>query len=409
MNNFINNFLFILFCLFFCFPLFKENINNAIFIITSLVCLFVQYKKKQFNFDKNIIIYSIPFWIILIFCIFRMTNFSDLTPIKNALYFFLIPFIFNNIPINFFSNKNVTLYLNLLKYVCLIICITYIVLFLNQYSFFDLFLYSYKVPKFRNFVYNEIPIFRIHPTYFTSILILCIFNSFIKFIYQKKYSEMIYVVFYITITFMLSVKINIIFIFILISYIILFKLHSTKYLRYLVFFIFITCFGIFGYNVPGVEKRFVELVESYSSKPQGKSYDSTNIRRAIFECSVDVAKPNLLFGVGFAQLQTELLDCYKSKYDSDFYKNPKLTHNYFFYILLSSGLLGLCIYLIWVFKITNFIYKYNQLLCSIIMLNIFILNFTEDFFYRQNGVFFFNLLFFTYYFNHKYQYHQLND
>ena len=144
---------------------------------------------------------------------------------------------------------------------------------------------------------------------------------------------------------------------------------------------------------PGIKHRFFELVQSFNVKPKDVSYDSTNIRIAIFDCSVDISKDNFWFGVGFENLQAELNACYRTNYDSSFYDNHNyMTHNYFFYILLSSGIFGLLLFLIYLINIIRTTLKSNNFLFKIFLVNVIIIWFIEDFLYRHYGILYFNLL-----------------
>ena len=108
----------------------------------------------------------------------------------------------------------------------------------------------------------------------------------------------------------------------------------------------------------------------------------------------DIAANNYLLGVGFDKLEGLLNSCFKDNYGSNFYNEQHyLSHNYFLYILLSSGIFGLLIYLFYVYKIFIVSIRINSFLLSICLLNILILSFTEDFFLRQYGLFFFSLIF----------------
>jgi O-antigen ligase len=154
--------------------------------------------------------------------------------------------------------------------------------------------------------------------------------------------------------------------------------------------ILVASIGVF---TPGIKDRFVELFRSFNVKPKDVSYDSTNIRRAIFDCSVAISKENFLFGIGFENLQNELNACYKENYDSSFYDNHNyMTHNYFFYILLSSGIFGLILFLFYLANIIRIAFKANLFLFYVFLFNVIIIWFIEDYLYRQYGILYFNLM-----------------
>ena len=149
--------------------------------------------------------------------------------------------------------------------------------------------------------------------------------------------------------------------------------------------------------LPGVKNRFMEIVNSYNKPPVGMSYDSTNIRVAIINCSKQIVEVNFIKGVGFNNIKQTFLECYKTTYDSEFYKNNiYLTHNYFMYILISSGIFGLFVFLFYIYNIIKLTIKINSFLLYIVLFNVLCVSLLEDFFYRQFGLFYFSLLFYSF-------------
>ncbi|WP_371926076.1 O-antigen ligase family protein [Flavobacterium cerinum] len=200
------------------------------------------------------------------------------------------------------------------------------------------------------------------------------------------------------ITFMLVAKINILLLLVLIGCMILFRsqLFNYKQKAVLLLTFILTCIVLIIY-VPGLKNRFVEILNSYNKPPTGVAHDSTNIRIAIVSCSAEIAKENYVFGVGFDKLQDTLDECYKANYNSNFYETIKyMTHNYFAYIFLSAGIFGLIAFLFYCYKSLRIILKVNRFLLYIMVSNIFIICFTEDFFYRHYGIFFYQLIFMTF-------------
>ena len=144
---------------------------------------------------------------------------------------------------------------------------------------------------------------------------------------------------------------------------------------------------------PGIKNRFVEVYKSINVKPKELAFDSTNIRKAIFDCSTNLVKENWVTGVGFENLQAKLNECYAANYDSSFYENHNyLTHNYYLYILISTGILGFVFYLFYLATIIKISLKSNLFLFNSFIVTILIVCFIEDFFYRQYGVLYFNLI-----------------
>ena len=107
-----------------------------------------------------------------------------------------------------------------------------------------------------------------------------------------------------------------------------------------------------------------------------------------------------MFGVGFNNIKDDLNKCLETNYNSTFNKNHKyLTHNYYFYILISSGVLGLLAFIFYLITCYKVVLKQHRFEFYVLFINVLIVCFFEDFFYRAYGAFFFNLMLFTYYKN----------
>lgn len=388
----------------FLFPLFKESILTLLFLFLIGNTIIYVYQKKKFKRPKKeILLLTIPFWIIFISSIIHFENFSSLKPVGKSIYFFLFPVVFNYIPLSNFTSDKINKYLTLLKNVCLFIILFYITSFFYKYTIYDFFIVSNNISKFRDFIYNEITFFKIHPNYFTTILIFCTGFSLKSMINYKKWFELIYIFFFVLITFLLITKINVIFLIALIIYFILFQIKGYKFQKILLFALFLGILLFLAKNTPGLNERFYEFRDSLTKPPKDLSYNSTNIRVALYNCDYDLAKENFWFGTGFENIKNEIENCLNSKYDSSFYKDHQyLSHNYFLYILISGGIFSLLIFLFYLYSVFNFILKTNNLfILNAFFINILTVSMIEDFFYRVYGLFFFNLIILTFYKNNQ--------
>lgn len=382
--------------LLFIFPLFKESISTFFFILVASNTIIYAYFAKLYSSPKlkKSIVYTMPFWIILIGC---LLGGGSLAPVQNALYFLLFPLVFALIPDENFTKPKIQFYIDILKNTSLIIVVGYIVAFLWYYDFNDFFVFTYGIPKFRDFVYYEIPFFKIHPTYFTAILIFCSAYSLERVFKEKKYIELFYVSIFVLITFLLLTKINIVFIILLLFSVLLFRSGLSLQRKILAFTFLLASTVILLVYVPGISNRFREMITKYNVPPVGLDHSSTNIRVAIYTCSLKIADENLITGVGYNYISEELLNCYKENYNSSFYaKKSYLTHNYFMYILVSGGIFSFLAFLYYVGLVILVTYKINYFILNIFLLNILVICLSEDFFYRQFGLFYFSLIYFTF-------------
>lgn len=378
----------------FTFPLFKENISSFFFILLTVNTLIHTIVTKSYKtFDLKTLWLTIPFFIILIYSLLSDDPAGNLPFLDRGLFFLLFPVIFELIPKHYFTKDKISLYLAILKNGCLLICFAYIAAFFYYHSYTEFLKIDYNISAFRDFVYSEIKFFKIHPTYFSAILILCVALSFERFLKDKKKYELIYIVVFLLLILLLLTKLNIIFITVMIPCMILFRSgFSTKYkVRSILLFVSIAVVSVIF--IPGIKNRFWEFYNSYDKPPVDLAYDSTNIRVSILKCSKDIARENYMFGVGFKNLQKELYQCFEENYDSSFYESTNyLTHNYYTYILLCTGIFGLIAFVFYSFKVFRIAYRLNYFLLNIALLNIFVLCFIEDYLYRHYGLFFFSLI-----------------
>jgi O-antigen ligase len=383
----------------FSFILFKENISSLFFIILTIAGIIYSVQARQKFINKELLFFTIPFFIVLIRCVFDPAP-DALAPVKNTLFFLLFPFTFSLLPNEVFTGRKITFYLTVLKNCCAAVAIGYIILFLYYYDFKDFFIYKYKIPHFRDFVYNETPIFRIHPTYFTTITLFCTAHALEKFrLNRKKYLyELLYVALFVGITFLLLVKVNIILILLLLGYSILYRFKIKLVYKIAAFSLAAMVALVLALNVPGIKYRFTEIIESFNKPPQGAAHDSTNIRVAIINCSLELAENNYLCGVGFNNIDNSLNRCFEANYNTDFFVGKNyMSHNYYFYMFLGGGVMALAAFLLFTGMVIRLMLKINNFLLYIMIGSVLIISFTEDYFYRHFGLYYFCLIFFTFY------------
>lgn len=381
----------------FIFPIIKENFSSLLLILLSLNLILYKLSSKNYLFiNLETLKLTLPFWLITVFSIFSSNYSESIVHIKHSLLFLFFPIIFSLLPTNLFTTIKIDWYLKILKNICLIISLIYVFSYFNQSSFEDFKKVIYGVSSFRNYIYYDFNIFVIHPTYYTAILIVCISHSLLLIFNQKKYFELLYVTFFIAITFILLTKLTIVLMIIVVIIMVLnySKLSfGKKILSVLLTFIIIS---LLAFYTPGIKERFQEIYMSFNKAPKGTIYDSTNVRKAIFDSSLEVYKNNWFEGVGFENLQVKLNDVYKKNYDSSFFTEINyMTHNYYFYILLSTGLIGFLLFIYYLKNIISTCISLNLILLNVLVFNTFIICSIEDYLYRQHGAFFFNLMLMT--------------
>jgi hypothetical protein len=384
----------VLISLLFVFPILKENFSSMITIVICLNTLLYKISARNYkSVNLKILWLTIPFWIILFRSVFSDNYTESINHISHSLFFLIIPITFSAIPKEFFKLEKINSYLFILKTVCFIIAIIYIVSFLVNVPSWQYEVVTQNVSVFRDYIYDKFKAFVIHPTYYTSMLIFCCAHSLERVLNKRKYYEITFLLMFLMITILLLARLNIILMLATFFYILLFRNKLSIIMKVGTFAISLCVVGTLIYFTPGIQERFSELYNSFNVKPKDVSYDSTNARKAIFDCSVSLSKENLLSGVGFENLQSQLNSCYESNYNSDFYKQHNyMTHNYYLYILCSSGVFGLLIYLIYLFNIVKIAIRKKDFLFNLFMLNVLIVCLIEDYLFRHYGLLYFNLL-----------------
>ncbi|HLA55642.1 MAG TPA: hypothetical protein VK623_06060, partial [Flavobacterium sp.] len=211
--------------LLFTFPLFKESISSFFFILLSANAILYSILSKNYKTAnwKRALLLGIPFWIIAFTGLLRGSLPLYERHLNHALFFLLFPIIFELVPKKHFTREKLGLYFSILKNACLVVCLGYIAAFFYYHSPAEFFQSSYNVSAFRNFVYLEIGFFKMHPTYFSAILFFCIALCFDRVLRQKKFYELVYIAVFTLLTFLLLVRINTVFIVLMIPGMILFR------------------------------------------------------------------------------------------------------------------------------------------------------------------------------------------
>ncbi|WP_367181491.1 O-antigen ligase family protein [uncultured Polaribacter sp.] len=391
-NNILNKLIKLSFLSLAILPLLKENINSILIILCSVLIIIYQIKKPQkINFTKQTLILSLPFWMYLFYEVATLN--VNLNFLLKQLPFLVFPILFLYKPP--FIDKGIRdKSINVFQGSVFLQSLFYITYFLYFNSFRNIFKVRNNIPFFREFV-SENYFFEIHPTYFSSFLLISLTISLFNLIKNKnafKVLNTLNILFTIFFIFLFSSKIIML---IVILTIILFLLISIKnkgikfakysFLGFLILFsLLISPFK----NVVG--KRLSEIKTEYNKPIVGDYYNSINTRVAILKCAMILQKEMPFLGYG-GVLQDKLNDCYSITNDSDFYKKHIFnTHNYYLNLLLYGGWLFLICFLLYLFYIVKKI-KHSKI-AIFIFFQFLIINLTENYFSRHYGIVLFTYL-----------------
>ena len=368
-------------------PLLKPNVNSIIIIICAVLALFWVIKDKKFKFPpKKYWMLTSLFWLFFLHEIFSGDfNFSR---ILKHLPFLILPLLFCYKP-NFINEKIKKISLKIFQYSTLLQSFFYLVFFIYHHGISNVFYIRKGIPFFREFV-SENYFFEIHPTYFSSFLLVSFTISFFTVLENKKkltFFDFLNIVFSSFFVFLFSSRIIILILVITVFGGITYFIVKKKNKKYSRIFILGVIIGSFALTYPSkkiIQERFNELKTEIKKPIVGDYYNSTNTRVAIFKCAVSLMKKVPFWGYGDT-LQEELNKCYKENNESNFYKKQTFnTHNYYFNLINYGGWLFLFIFIIYLYVL------YKNIKPSILGVTIFfqflIINLTENYLSRHYGI-----------------------
>jgi O-antigen ligase len=378
----------------FAFPLFKENITMKFFLLFGVLSMinFILNKERSTHLKKWLI-HLVPFFIVLLSSIFHFSLVENAKAINQTALFVAMPLVFYISSADLFTKEKISNYLHFMCYASCVLIMLYLVLFVKEFPVYDLFRTKYNSSLFRDFVYDKTGYFTIHPAYFSSVLLFLTAFSLEQIRKQFNIKYLFFILCFYVFTFLLLTKLNILLINILLFFAFLFYFKWPYYFKVVSIFVILVLGYFLIINIPAMMLRIEEMYVSFFTKPEGLSFDSTNIRKAIYTCDLNLIKENFLFGIGFANIDNELLSCFESNYQSTFFNDHNyLTHNYFIFIWLGSGLIGFLAFTCYLFYIVLKIIAIKSLTFSTFIIGTFFMLNIEDYFYRQNGSFFFLLI-----------------
>jgi hypothetical protein len=373
------------------FPLLKENyISITIIFCSFLVVINAVIYKHKISIKKDILFATLFFWVVLI----RELIFFE--PSKKLiilhLSFLVLPLIFYFKP-DYINEKIKNKSLLIFQISVVIQCLYFSFIFLKNNSFNQIFYISNEnIPFFRDYVFRNAKTV-IHSTYFSAYLLISFIISFLKLIQEKTTIKLnlLNLGFTILFIFIFSSRIIILTLFVLIIIIALryLKLFNSKK-RLVVLLLSLVLFTILAGNLfkNVLFDRFNEIKTEINKPVEGKYYNSTNIRVAILKCTIKLITEAPLLGYG-NQVQKNLNLCYSENYKSDFYiKHTYNSHNYYLNLILYGGWLMLFIFVLYIFYI--FLSIKHSFLAILILIQLLVVNITENYLSRQYGIMTFN-------------------
>ncbi|WP_158211826.1 O-antigen ligase family protein [Polaribacter tangerinus] len=381
-----------MFVFFSFFPLLPFKIKGLPVFVFACFAFFV-FKKKEKKFDFIYLINSLLF-ILYIGSLFYSENIQlGLSLLETTLSLIIIPLIFTLYSGYKKTAKTILREEFTFKYIYIISSfILSILIFIISFQYGNYISTKIELSKFLSrlntgfFWINEHPIYLSIYLSLSLLIIVSIFkNSKIKVLL------LVIGLFQFFILLLLSRK-GVIISF-LISSILLFLITQKRKktgLLFIMFFFLISSFFVFKFT-PDTIKRFKEVFDIKSYNKVEKN-SSTSVRYGVYNCALEKISESLMIGYGIGDVQNELQDCYKSKSKVLVSENLN-SHNQYFGILLSVGVLGLIIFIIpLVINLKLFFIRKDYLAFSILLMFVMFM-FFENILDRQSGVILFSFLF----------------
>jgi len=384
------------------------HIQSKVIILWALVSVFMNYKNVSKRILKNnILIYlTNSLWLIWLLVTLVYTSDVDegLREFQKSISFLIIPIVFF-----FFSKKEAIKSRRpfFISFVIVMLCYTlYMCVYLHyryypEYNItilkdtvFNFYEYiKYLTNYMRYAFYDErenigFPLF-FHKHYYSLSLILCIIFLIQEILIKKKLKYKL-AGFFIAILFSSILlyyfsKIHLILFFIIIpfAFIMFYFQKELKLSIFIKVFIVSIAFGFIGYNfLPNTVKNKINFaVES---------------RLKISNCVFELFDENIISGYGLGGVEEQLVECYSEKLKTNpgykyQFDEKQNSHNYYFHIYLSSGIIGLVLFIMMFYFNFKIALKNNDILYFCFLIIIVFSLLVENTFSRIYGVLFFSI------------------
>ena len=392
------------------FPLL--NIKGVSIIVILCVLLSVIYFLNNLRVSwkpdlKSLLITSIPFGLYLLGMTYTDDFNAGIKVLETGLPLLIFPFIyFILLGRNYIiSRKDINKLQDLLILSITLFIVTTLFYIVYTGVWRDLFDEEVMVKASLNQGKNKIreaiqivPFLGEHPTYFGLLSVSMSLLSIFRIVFDKKYIfviSLIIGVFGILISGSKMAMLSFLFSIFLIAI-----LKMEKKRNILIFLIITSLVSILLVNQNSfLKNRFKEVTVTKLEVPSGTNYNSTNVRIAIIQCSIDTFKEAPVLGHGTGGGILVMTDCFKS-FDTDIFARQQYyfnSHNQYFSFALYFGIIGLLVFLLWLGIFAVVFFK-NKEIQFIVLLFVFLLMFlTENILERQTGVILFSILIPLYY------------
>jgi len=353
----------------------------AIFALSVFIKFFKTKQKVKFNKSN---LFLMMFYIFLGVGLFWTDNMkSGVFDLEVKMSLFIFPLLFSLI--NYDE-------IEVIKIIRALIFGVLIFFSISIYQAYQI--YSVKLDGYHYFLYSRLS-HTIHPSYMSMYIVVSM--SFLLFLLRKgiyvfrnKQITLLIVSLLFLINFMVLSKIGIIVsVFLVMYFIISWVLLTKKYIAGFGFLLSIVLlFSVTYKKVDYVAQRVDEFVRVFNTDKAANSNKSSGIRLHIWEHAVALVKEKPILGYGTGDVKDELVKRYVDSNLESAIEHQYNAHNQYLQILISSGSIGLFIFLVSIF----FGIKSNPLFFQFIIISLLFMS-VESILENQAGTMFFGLFF----------------
>ncbi len=362
------------------YPFFLLSLSVFVYAGLVIISRVTNKKKDQFRRNNGLIIFSLLFYVLLLTRgLFNENPIEEIKYFRSSLSLLVFPWVW------WISTKTITKKQreNLMR--CFVISSLLLAVYILIFSL----VYSYRSNEEFTIFYEKVQLIYVHPNY-TSIY----FIASIVYLYLQLYGcndrlKMVYslmIIFFMIVLMFLATRIILLSLVCLIIAEIIRK-KSFKKRGLLLFFTSTLIIVLSSIYIKPFKKKIKEI-SSFDEfiLPYGEFPTSSQIRIGIYDCSVPIVKENWVFGKGAYTLEKEINECYDKFKNHD--KIDYNTHNYYLFLLGSSGIASLVSFLIMLFLHFKLALSRRDLLYLYILACIALTLLTENFLSRIQGVIF---------------------
>ncbi|NNM15358.1 MAG: O-antigen ligase family protein, partial [Bacteroidia bacterium] len=373
------------------FPMMPKKIQS-IAIIAFVVISFIgviQLNKELFKRKlKWILLFSSISLIYGALIFFSDDTSSAVFQTEKRLSLLVIPFAFL-----FWNWKLDVKQLNAIKTVFVASCFLVVLRLLGILIYADFFQEAWNHPNFSFMMRNAAEsITGFHPSYLAlylsfSICILLLWLLFPKQQFKKHTKGMmvIGVLVFVILIWLLAARMPLLGLFIALLAMAFWKAANIKRFALVSVVLIAVLFAAVFFS-PSLKERSMQLINSGFSMPADEDFNDTNVRLAIYTCSLKLLKENWHSGYQPGDVYQHLNECYESTFNSDKLREKNFnTHNEYFNIWLGCGIIGFALFLMMLFLPLKMALRADEKLYVLFLILFMVSCLTENVLSRQHG------------------------